>query len=130
MTVSSDPGDLWTEIRATHQRLDTLRDRFDQNTTFLIQRMDGMQAELRREIAASTDGLRKELAASTDGLRKELATSTDGLRKEIAASTSELRAGMGTIKDSLAAAKIWATIMWFTLAGSLLLVIGRAFKWI
>lgn len=106
--LQSDVTDLKTEVRTTHQRLDALRDRLDQNTTFLVQRMDGVQADLRKEIAASTDTLRKENAASTGELRRDIAS----------------------VKDSLAAAKVWAITTWFTLAGGLLLVIARAFKWI
>lgn len=111
----SDVMDLRTEVRNTHQRIDALRDKMDQNTAFLIHRMDGMQAELRGEIAASTAELRKDNSA---------------LRSEMTASMGELRKGIEGVNKSLGAATIWAMTLCYGLVAAILIVIARGFKWI
>ena len=119
MPVNNDPmsdaTDLKTEVHSTHQRIDALRDRMDQNTTFLIQRMDNMQAELRKEITSSVAALRTEIG---------------GLRSEMAGSMAELRKGIESVDKSLGAAKIWAMTLCYTLVGAILIVIARGLKWL
>ena len=137
MPVNNDPmsdaTDLKTEVHSTHQRIDALRDRMDQNTTFLIQRMDNMQAELRKEITSSVAALRTEVG----GLRSEmtgsvatLRTEIGGLRSEMAGSMAELRKGIESVDKSLGAAKIWAMTLCYTLVGAILIVIARGLKWL
>ena len=137
MPVNNDPmsdaTDLKTEVHSTHQRIDALRDRMDQNTTFLIQRMDNMQAELRKEITSSVAALRTEIG----GLRSEmtgsvatLRTEIGGLRSEMAGSMAELRKGIESVDKSLGAAKIWAMTLCYTLVGAILIVIARGLKWL
>jgi hypothetical protein len=41
-----------------------------------------------------------------------------------------VRKEIGEVKDSLASAKIWALGLYFALAGSLLYVLARGFKWL
>src|SRR6185437_14044998 len=155
MPVNNDPmsdaTDLKTEVHSTHQRIDALRDRMDQNTTFLIQRMDNMQAELRKEITSSVaalrtevGGLRSEMTGSVAALRTEvgglrseitgsvaaLRTEVGGLRSEMAGSMAELRKGIESVDKSLGAAKIWAMTLCYTLVGAILIVIARGLKWL
>src|SRR6185312_4447828 len=137
MPVNNDPmsdaTDLKTEVHSTHQRIDALRDRMDQNTTFLIQRMDNMQAELRKEITSSVaalrtevGGLRSEITSSVAALRTEVG----GLRSEMTGSMAELRKGIESVDKSLGAAKIWAMTLCYTLVGAILIVIARGLKWL
>src|SRR6185312_2298690 len=137
MPVNNDPmsdaTDLKTEVHSTHQRIDALRDRMDQNTTFLIQRMDNMQAELRKEITSSVaalrteiGGLRSEMTGSVAALRTEIG----GLRSEMAGSMAELRKGIESVDKSLGSAKIWAMTLCYTLVGAILIVIARGLKWL
>lgn len=54
----------------------------------------------------------------------------ESLRKETAESFESVRKEIGEVKGSLAAAKIWALGLYFALAGSLLYVLARGFKWL
>lgn len=42
----------------------------------------------------------------------------------------DLSGKIDAIKESLASAKVWALMLYFALAGSLLYVLARGFKWI
>lgn len=54
----------------------------------------------------------------------------ESLRKETAESFESVRKEISEVKDSLASAKIWALGLYFALAGSLLYVLARGFKWL
>jgi uncharacterized coiled-coil DUF342 family protein len=82
-------------------------------------------AELRadvRHIQADITDIRADQRVTNqriESLRKETGESFESVRKEI-----------GEVKDSLASAKIWALGLYFALAGSLVYVLARGFKWL
>jgi archaellum component FlaC len=68
------------------------------------------------------ESLRKETAERFDKVDQRFGKVDDkfeSVRKEI-----------GEVKDSLASAKIWALGLYFALAGPLLYVLARGFKWL
>lgn len=72
-------------------------------------------ADLRVELRRTNDkidSLRSDLTGRIDGVRADLTGRIDGL------------------KEKLHSVTIWALLLYFTLAGGLLTVIARAFKWI
>ncbi len=90
------------------------------------------------------ESLRKETAERFESARKETAdgfTKVDqrfeSARKETAEGFAKVdqrfesaRKEIGEVKDSLASAKIWALGLYFALAGSLLYVLAKGFKWL
>ena len=72
-------------------------------------------AELRVELRRTNDRIeevRESLTSKIESVRDELSKKIDGL------------------KDKLHSLTIWALLLYVTLAGGLLTVIARAFKWI
>lgn len=54
----------------------------------------------------------------------------ESFREETAQKFESVKKEIGEIKDILASAKVWALGLYFALAGSLLYVLARAFKWL
>jgi hypothetical protein len=74
-------------------------------------------AELRadvRHIQADVTDIKADLRVTNDKVDQRF----ESVKKEI-----------GEVKDSLASAKIWALGLYLALAGSLLYVLARGFKW-
>ncbi len=80
-----------------------------------VQHIRADTADLRVELRRTNDridGLRDDLTGRIDGLREDLTGRIDGLKEKLHSLTT------------------WALLLYFTLAGGLLTVIARAFKWI
>jgi hypothetical protein len=81
-----------------------------------------LRVELRRTNDKIDDGLQKLNKKIDDG-HKELSSKIDGNYKDLMARDDSL-------KDKLHSLSLWALLLYFTLAGGLLTVIARAFKWL
>jgi len=71
------------------------------------------------DVKADMRVLREETRAQFDKFENKFEQRFESVNKEISA-----------IKNSLWTAKVWALGLYFALAGSLLLVLARGFKWI
>jgi hypothetical protein len=60
----------------------------------------------------------------------DLKTEVRALRDKVEQNTTDLRKDIMRIGESLASAKIWAMALYFALAGSMLYVMARGFKWL
>ncbi len=79
------------------------------------ERIDNLRDSLTAKIEAGykrTDDLRSELVKRIDDVHKELTEKYDSL------------------KDLIHSSRVWALLLYITLAGGLLTLIARAFKWI
>ena len=109
--IQADVTDIKAEQRVTNQRIESLR----------------------KETAERLESVRKETAEGFDkvdqrfeSLRKETAEGFDKVGQKFERVWKEI----GEIKNSLASAKVWALGLYFALAGSLLYVLARGFKWL
>jgi hypothetical protein len=75
-------------------------------------------AELRSDVRHIQSDV-TELKADFRALRKETGEQFESVKKDIA-----------EVKGSLASAKIWALGLYFALAGSILYVLARGFRWL
>jgi uncharacterized protein YlxW (UPF0749 family) len=157
--IQSDVTDLKTEVRAVNQRLDTLRDKVDQHAADQVRRTDELRKELAGKIGdgdTKVDTVRTDLTTKIDTVHTDLATKIDTVRTDLTTKIDTVRTDLTTkidtvhtdlnakidtvrndlsekidvIKESLASAKVWALMLYFALAGSLLYVLARGFKWI
>jgi chromosome segregation ATPase len=100
-------------------------------------------AELRadvRHVQADVTDLKADLRVTNqriESLRKDTAEGFDKVdqrfesqRKETGERFEKVEKEIGEVKNSLASAKIWALGLYFALAGSLLYVLARGFKWL
>jgi peptidoglycan hydrolase CwlO-like protein len=99
--IAANTADLRVELRRTNDKID-----------------DGLQ-KLNKKI----DDGHKELSNKIDGNYKDLSNRMDSNYKDLMARDDSL-------KDKLHSLSLWALLLYFTLAGGLLTVIARAFKWI
>jgi septation ring formation regulator EzrA len=89
-------------------------------------------AELRadvRHVQADVTDIKAEQRVThqrIDSLRKETAERFGKVDDKF----ESVRKEIGEVKDSLASAKIWALGLYFALAGPLLYVLARGFKWL
>lgn len=72
------------------------------------------------------ESLRRETAERIESVRKETA---EGFAK-VDQRFESVRKEIGEVKDSVASAKVWALGLYLALAGSLLYVLAKGFKWI
>ena len=100
-------------------------------------------AELRadvRHIQADVTDIKADLRVTNqriESLRKETGERLDkggqrleSFKEETAQRFESVKKEFGEVKDSLASAKIWALGLYFALAGSLLYVLARGFRWL
>jgi chromosome segregation ATPase len=72
---------------------------------------------------ARIDGVRTELTAKIEGVRTDLTEKFESLRGDVNAKIDGLRSEISSIK-------VWALSLYFALAGSLLFVMAKGFKWL
>jgi chromosome segregation ATPase len=117
--IKTDTADLRVELRRTNDKIDVTNKRIDAARDELIKKMDDGHKELSKKIE---DG-HKDLSKKIEEGHKEL-------NKKIEDGDNELAGRIDGLKDKLHSLTIWALLLYFTLAGGLLTVIARAFKWI
>jgi uncharacterized coiled-coil DUF342 family protein len=98
--IQADTTDIKADLRVTNQRIESLRK----------ETVEGFD-----KVNQKFESVRKETAEGFDQVDQKF----ESVKKEI-----------GEVKDSLASAKIWALGLYFALAGSLLYVLARGFKWL
>ena len=105
----------------------------------LAAQVEGLRADVRHLQADVTDikANQRETNQRIESHRKE---TTDGfakvdqrfeaVRKETGERFEKVEKEIREVKDSLASAKIWALGLYLALAGSLLYVLARGFRWL
>jgi hypothetical protein len=107
----------------TASRHETLEERpvsFDENTNRLEQFVE-LRSDV-RHIQSDLTEAKAEVRAVTQRL--------DMLRDDLTGKIEKVGAKVDLLRDSLASAKVWALLLYIALAGSVLLVLARGFKWI
>jgi len=73
-----------------------------------------------------TEGAVAELRSDVRHIQSDV---TD-LKPDVRALEQKFDKEISAVKNSLWSAKVWALLLYFALAGSLLLVLARGFKWL
>lgn len=105
--IQADVTDIKADLRATNQRIESVR----KETAERFDKVDQRFESLRGETTQRFDKVNQKF----DTVDQKF----ESIIKEI-----------GEVKDSLASAKIWALGLYFALAASLLYVLARGFKWL
>ena len=105
--IQSDVTDIKADQRVTHQRIESLRKETAEGFAKVDQRFESVRKE-------TAEGF-----AKVDQRFEKVDQKFESVRKEI-----------GEVKDSLASAKIWALGLYLALAGSILYVLAKGFKWL
>ena len=92
------------KIDATNSRVDVLRDKLEQGF---------------REVNARVDGVQERLTGKIEGVREDLTQKIEGVREDLT-----------SVRHDIASMKVWAMGLYFALAGSLLFVMAKGFKWL
>jgi hypothetical protein len=134
--IQADVTDIKADQRVTHQLIESLRKETAQGFDKIDQRFESVRKETALgfdKIDQRFESVRKETAQGFDkidqrfeSLRKETALGFDKVEQKFESAWKEI----GEIKNSLASAKIWALGLYFALAGSLLYVLAKGFKWL
>ena len=127
--IQSDVTDIKAGARDTNAGLDKV----DNHRKELSTRTDGLHRDviIRSDILnGKHDELLKDLTDRIERSRKEAASDNAALRAQLMAMYKDLGARIDAVKDSISKAKIWALMLYITLAGSTFALVARAFKWI
>jgi uncharacterized coiled-coil protein SlyX len=87
-----------------------------------IARLESDVAHLRTDVA--------DIKIDVRALRDKMDAMNGKLSERIEASTASLTAKIDSVKDSLAATKVWALALYVALAGSLFATLARGFGWV
>ena len=126
--------DLRVELRRTNDKIDAgfqrLDKKIDDGHKELSEKIDSGHKELHEKI----DSGHKELREKIDSGHRALSEKIDGGDKELGNAYKELNKKIDDVhhglKDKLHSMTVWALLLYATLAGGLLTIIARAFKWI
>jgi chromosome segregation ATPase len=113
--VKTNTENLVVELRRTNDRIDAT-----------WHRIEGA----RELLATKSDGVRQELGEKIDGVREELGERIERVDKKVDGVREGLSEKIDKLREDLSAARIWAVLLYLTLAAGLLSVIARAFKWV
>lgn len=83
-------------------------------------------ADIKTDLRRTNDkieGLRQELTRNSEGARGDLTQKIEGVREELTQKIDGLRQDMYSLK-------VWALGLYIALAGSLLIVMAKGFKWL
>jgi chromosome segregation ATPase len=116
--IQADVTDIKADQRVTHQLIESLRK--DTAVTFESVRKD--TADRFDRVDQRFESVRKETAEGFDKVDRKFGTVDQRFES--------VRHEIGEVKDSLASAKIWALGLYFALAGSLLYVLAKGFRWL
>ena len=122
--VQSDTTDIKAEIRATNQRLDSLSQKTDERFEKLEQKID----ERFKANDARIDGRFDKVDQRFDKVDERF-DKVDERFQKVDDRFERVEYKLEQIKDTLASAKIWALGLYIALAGSLLYVLARGFRW-
>jgi chromosome segregation ATPase len=136
------------KIDATNSRVDVLRDKLEQGIRDVSTRMDGLhqkQAEksegvrqdllqkiedVREDLTQKIEGVREDLTRKIEGVREELTQKIEGVREDLTQKIEGVREDLMSVRHDIASMKVWAMGLYFALAGSLLFVMAKGFKWL
>ena len=114
------------KIDATNSRVDVLRDKLEQGFREVNARVDGVQERLTGKI----EGVREDLTQRIEGVREGLTQKIGGVREDLTQKIEGLREDLTSVRHDIASMKVWAMGLYFALAGSLLFVMAKGFKWL
>ena len=103
------------KIDATNSRVDVLRDKLEQGF---------------REVNARVDGVQERLTGKIEGVREELTQRIESVREDLTQKIEGVREDLTSVRHDIASMKVWAMGLYFALAGSLLFVMAKGFKWL
>ena len=124
--IKNHTADISVELRRTNDRIDGTNKRIDEARDSLTAKIDGVRDSLTAKIDTVRDSLTAKIEAvdkRIDDLRSELVKRIDDVHKELTEKYDSL-------KDLIHSSRVWALLLYITLAGGLLTLIARAFKWI
>jgi len=108
--IQSDVSDIKTDLRATNQRIDTLEQKMERKFELAKQDLDKRFDEAKKD----NDKQFEKVDARFEKVEERL---------------DRLDLGIVAIKETLASWKVWAIGLYAGLAGSMLFVMAKGFKW-
>jgi archaellum component FlaC len=139
--IKEDTADLRVELHHTNDKIDVTNKRIEEVRDSLTTKMDvfrddltGRINDVRDDLTGRIDGVREDLTGRIDGVREDLTGRINDVRDDLTSRIDgvrdDLTGRIDGLKEKLHSLTIWALLLYFTLAGGLLTVIARAFKWI
>jgi uncharacterized coiled-coil protein SlyX len=113
--ISEVTTDLRMELRRTNDKIDALDEKFNGK----FDAFDGKLNDLDKKFEGKFDALDKKFDGKFDSLDKKFEGKFDALGTKF-----------DGLKDKLNSVALWALLLYFALAGSLLTVMAKGFKWI
>lgn len=113
--IQTDVADIKGGLRRVEDRLDATNGRIDgvnSNIYRLEEKLTDKMESIRSEQSAKTEAVRGDLSGAIERFRTEFNEKVEALRGEISSM------------------KVWALGLYFALAGSLLFVMAKGFKWL
>jgi chromosome segregation ATPase len=141
--IQSDVSDIKIELRATNQRIDALSDKMDKRFDAMMGEMNQRFDSARGETNQRFDAMSKKTDQNIDSLKGEMDKRFDAAKGEVNqrfdkvdarfdrsdARMDRMEAQITGILVKLESWKVWALWLYVVLAGTLLGVMAKGFKW-
>jgi chromosome segregation ATPase len=122
--------DLRVDLRRTNDKIDVTNKRIEELRDVLTTKIDGKSDALDKKFEGKFDALDKKIDAKSDALERKFDTKFDALDKKIDVKTDALDKKFDSLKEKLHSVTVWALLLYIALAGTLLTVLSKGFKWI
>ena len=124
--INTVTTDLHVELRRANDRIDVTNTKMETGFKELNKKIDDGYKELNKRV----DDGHKELRSEYRELRSEYKERNNKVDDSFQAVNKKIDDVHHSLKDKLHSMTIWALLLYLTLAGGLLTIIARAFKWI
>ena len=130
--IKTHTAGISVELRRTNDRIDVTNERIEDLRDSLTAKIEAghkQTGDVRNDLVKRIDDVRGELVKRIDDVRNELVKRIDDVRNRIDDVHKELTGKFDSLKDLIHSTRVWALLLYITLAGGLLTLIARAFKW-
>lgn len=117
--IRADLADVKVDVRALRGRLDETS---DQHVTAL--------AEIDRRLVDRMDAMNTSLTQRMDAMNATLTQRMDAMNAAMNERFEKVNAKIADLAGSLASAKVWALVLYITLAGAVYGTLARAMGWL
>jgi predicted RNase H-like nuclease (RuvC/YqgF family) len=121
-----DVAEIKVDLRGLRNWLDVKLDKLVEQMDAKFDRLDTRLDKSVEQMDAKFDGLDAKLDKSVEQLDSKI----DRLDTKLDKSVEQLSVRIDAVKDALGSAKVWALMLYFTLAAGVFGTMARAFGWI
>jgi chromosome segregation ATPase len=125
-----DLSDVKSDVRVLRDKIDVLGEKLAERSDSLGDKLEIRIESVNTNLGKRIDDLSTTLGKRIDDVSTNLGKRIDDASTNLGKRIDDLGTKVDGVKDSLAAARVWALFLYITLAAGMLTTIARGFQWI